>query len=471
MIDEYGEGVPLAYCLTEREDENSITAFLKIVKDTCGQITANDFLSDDASQYFSSWQTIFGNGAKKRLCSWHVYKNWKQQLRNKVSNKKKEDDIINRLISIRNSKDEETAKRNLDQLIKNLSTDKSTKAFASYLKSYYQKRIKEWIYCDRSVLIPNTNMHIEALHRLIKCIFLNSKRIQRISRCIEILKELTEQKELDRMVKIVKRKRTKKTKEIFNDHQKAVDTIENYELSRFYDDDESGKPNAKLKFFCKHYECANDFFICYLNLFIGDIIFEVISKVESNKDSKMMDKKVLKEEKLTKPSTYYVTQKKVPSDHSCERYCHFCIACSHQFECTCSKFIIKRQLCKHIHMIAIDFDVKLTNIEPESVKLPPVLKSIYKSDYEMCDLNDDKTVDHKNVKDQKDTLLEDCKFLAHNLVQYAEKLSESEDITDLFLFKDKLKSFCSKFETKIQSKSFPDDNFKKRKLDRQNRFI
>lgn len=240
MIDEYGEGVPLAYCLSEREDENAISAFLYIVKETAGQINAKDFLSDDASQYFNSWKSVFGGNIKKRLCSWHVFKNWKQQLRLKIGDPNKEKEILNKLISIRDSKDEQSASDNLDNLIKDLNKNNKTKQFGSYLKSYYQKRINEWIYCDRDVLIPNTNMHIEALHRLIKCIFLNSKRIQKISRCIEILKELTEQKELDRLVKIVKRKCTKKTREIFNDHQKAIDSIENYDLSRFYEDDESG---------------------------------------------------------------------------------------------------------------------------------------------------------------------------------------------------------------------------------------
>lgn len=207
--------------------------------------------------------------------------------------------------------------------------------------------------------------------------------------------------------------------------------------------------------------------------FIGNIIFEVIKNVKNGEENKKKNKEA--DFKLIKPSVYYVTQIKVPSDHTCERYCKFCIACAHQFECTCSKFIIKRQLCKHIHMIATDFDVKLTNIEPESSKLPSFLEPVDDFNCEIYSSNDENNLKRhlvtENSKDQKTILLEDCKFLVNNLFQHAEKLFQSDDVTALFLFKDKLKSFGSKFETKIESESFQEDQTKKRKLDRQNRYF
>jgi hypothetical protein len=47
---------------------------------------------------------------------------------------------------------------------------------------------------------------------------------------------MTHQKELDRLVKQIKGA-TKKSRVMFNNHDKAVKQIENYELSLFYIDD------------------------------------------------------------------------------------------------------------------------------------------------------------------------------------------------------------------------------------------
>lgn len=212
MLDERMEGVPLAYCFAEKEDFNSISTFLKCVKLLSGNIDALDFLSDDANAYYNSWKEVFGSKAKKRLCSWHVFKNWKQQLKSKVKNNEKEEEILKILILIRNSNSLDKSKQDLEKLIKQLSNDKRTKEFGQYLKSFYLKRIDQWVYADRSVLIPNTNMHIESLHRLIKVIYLNGMRIQKISKCVDILKELTNQKAVDRIVKMVKGRCTKKTR-------------------------------------------------------------------------------------------------------------------------------------------------------------------------------------------------------------------------------------------------------------------
>ena len=43
LIDEFGNGVPLAFCISEKEDENTITTFLNCVKETVGIIKGDFF--------------------------------------------------------------------------------------------------------------------------------------------------------------------------------------------------------------------------------------------------------------------------------------------------------------------------------------------------------------------------------------------------------------------------------------------
>jgi hypothetical protein len=171
MIDEFGNGVPLAFCLSERENEKTITAFLHCVSKFTGQIQTEYFMSDDASQLFNSWRKIMGD-ATKILCSWHVYKNWKKQVKEMVISTGRQKQILDRLVAVRNERDFEKAKSNFEKLISELASNSSTESFAKYLKSYYFKRMDQWLYCRRGILIPNTNMHIEQLHRLIKIVYM-----------------------------------------------------------------------------------------------------------------------------------------------------------------------------------------------------------------------------------------------------------------------------------------------------------
>lgn len=143
--DEYGNGVPVAFGLSEREYETTINTFLKCVFKLTGKINAKYFMSDDANQYYSAWQSVMGQ-AKKNLFAWHVLKNWKQQVKQKVKDSKKQELILKKLINIRNAPDKEKCEFLFNELIKELDRNKSTSDFVKYLKSYYSKRLDQWAY-------------------------------------------------------------------------------------------------------------------------------------------------------------------------------------------------------------------------------------------------------------------------------------------------------------------------------------
>ena len=80
VVDEFGEGYPVAWCLCNREDQILMTIFMKQLHTRVGNLIPEWFMSDDAHQFFNSWTAVFGRGPKKLLCTWHVDRAWRQAL-------------------------------------------------------------------------------------------------------------------------------------------------------------------------------------------------------------------------------------------------------------------------------------------------------------------------------------------------------------------------------------------------------
>ena len=50
VLDEYGEGMPVGWMISNREDGTVIVEFLKSIKNRVGNLEADFFMSDDAEQ-------------------------------------------------------------------------------------------------------------------------------------------------------------------------------------------------------------------------------------------------------------------------------------------------------------------------------------------------------------------------------------------------------------------------------------
>lgn len=347
-IDDFGNGIPLAFCISEKEDEATITTFLECVKQTVGQISSDFFLSDDAGQYFKSWSKVMKH-CKKILCSWHVLKNWKENLNSKLNGLKDKDVVMNnilkKLIHIKDLEIKEHANDKFSKYVNELISNKSTKSFGQYLKSYYLKRTSEFFTCERPIFIPNTNMHIESFHKLIKYIYLKSNRIKKISNLIEVLKEIVCQVKVDRIVKLKKRKNNKKSRSNYQNHPKAMSKSNLYSIELFHNQDE---------------------------------VYEVYQ--------------VFKNDKIN--IKYYLTVNY--NDHNCNNYCKLCKTCPHQISCSCIRYRLKNEMCKHVHMLSLKFGI--VNDSQFKLKDPSI-------DHEN-DSNLEFNLDFdKNFNDKKDNLI------------------------------------------------------------------
>ena len=65
VVDEFGEGFPVAWCFSNREDKTLLVNFLKHLKQRSGNITPEWLMSDDAEQFYSAWIDTFDGNPRK----------------------------------------------------------------------------------------------------------------------------------------------------------------------------------------------------------------------------------------------------------------------------------------------------------------------------------------------------------------------------------------------------------------------
>ena len=56
VINEYGEGIPVAWMLSNREDAISLIPFFAAIKGSSGVVSPSWIMSDDADNYFNAWK-------------------------------------------------------------------------------------------------------------------------------------------------------------------------------------------------------------------------------------------------------------------------------------------------------------------------------------------------------------------------------------------------------------------------------
>lgn len=59
VVDEYGEGFPVAWCFSNKEDHTLLSNFYEAIKRKVGALTPLWFMSDLAEQFYSAWIAVF----------------------------------------------------------------------------------------------------------------------------------------------------------------------------------------------------------------------------------------------------------------------------------------------------------------------------------------------------------------------------------------------------------------------------
>lgn len=112
---------------------------------------------------------------------------------------------------------------NLASLRLHLLQANSTRSFGQYFDTYWLRRKEKWAYCYRVGLGINTNMYVEAFHRVFKYQYLKGKYNKRVDKCLLALPKYDRDKSFDRVIKLVKGKPTHEIRIIQDRHAKSLE--------------------------------------------------------------------------------------------------------------------------------------------------------------------------------------------------------------------------------------------------------
>lgn len=149
VIDEFGQGFPSAWCLSSHED-----------------FTTMFFMSDMAPQFYNAWVAVMGDPRPiKLICTWHVDKAWKEELRKKIGDISIEAEVYKMLRIVLQQPEENTFKDCLQALRNRLKSTAKCEQFNEYFNKEWEPKKEQWAYCYSKGLQINTNMYVEAFHR------------------------------------------------------------------------------------------------------------------------------------------------------------------------------------------------------------------------------------------------------------------------------------------------------------------
>ncbi|XP_050315270.1 uncharacterized protein LOC126749605 [Anthonomus grandis grandis] len=230
IIDDFGEGVPVAFMFSNRKDTYVYHVFFKTIMTRIGKINARTFMSDLAESLYKAWCSIMGQVRYHLFYSWHVDRAWQTNL-SKIRSKDKRSEIYQILKVLQSEIDEVEFEKKLVSAINIMLDDDDTKIFGSYFQLNYLKNTKQWAYCFRKSTGINTNMRLESMHKVIKYFYLNHKKIRRLDKGLHAVLRYIKNKNVERIIKLTKGKNTIYNRDIFKRHKLAFQSTFNYTVN------------------------------------------------------------------------------------------------------------------------------------------------------------------------------------------------------------------------------------------------
>ncbi|CAH0545956.1 unnamed protein product [Brassicogethes aeneus] len=320
--DETKAGFPVAFMISNRQDQMIQEIFLGALKEKLGTdapISTEFLMTDDDVKYYNAWVKTMSNSPRRLLCTWHLLKNWNIQGKRKLKTQELKNTMRKDMRKILTATNVQSFQKNKENYLKILQEQNETE-FITYLQKYYfcnEARIMSWAFCYRSEVGINTNMALESLNRYIKKEKLHNNGYIRLEKLLDVLEEVVDDKMWKRIISIKRPHRN---------------TYQGRTVAKAHRQAELIKNCVKVKGF-------------------GSFI------IKSNE------------------KTYCVTYKETCLSKNCrEMFCEACKVCFHKYRCECIEYVVKSTTCKHVHVVAM-YEQKqlLNNISfNEEINLNPI---------------------------------------------------------------------------------------------------
>ena len=150
VMDEFGEGFPVAWCYSNREDLVMLNNFFHHIKNKVGNVHPEWFMPDDASQYYKCWSQVFKRQPKRLLCICHVDRAWRNAI-SRINEQELQISVYHTLRVLVEEQNTETFHTLMDGAIKQWQGNPKLEVFYKYFSHEYLYRgpiIQEKSWCQ-----------------------------------------------------------------------------------------------------------------------------------------------------------------------------------------------------------------------------------------------------------------------------------------------------------------------------------
>jgi len=212
VIDDHGEGYPAAFCYSNTVTESSMCAFLSVCREAAGTDLSDVILmTDDTELYANAWTRVMGRPAKRLLCTWHVDRAWRRNLSRVKGDRSTQAAVYKTLRSLMELTDQEFFNLKLQQFVCSLNEDDKTRDFGFYFEREYARRPELWACSYRLGLRVHNNMHLEAMHRVLKHVHMQGRKVRCMDKSIHALMQFMRSKMTDAMPSVTVEEIVKQT--------------------------------------------------------------------------------------------------------------------------------------------------------------------------------------------------------------------------------------------------------------------
>ena len=219
VLDQFQEGIPVAWAISNREDKTALVCILQSLKKRNGLIKPQWFMSDMAPQFFKAWKDISSEETTTYLwCIWHVDRAWRDGLKRYINDLEERKKTYHQLRTLMLEKE----KRKFTEMLTKFLTLNSNPLFLDYFRTLYCKHSENWAMCYRIGTPMNTNMYSEAFHRVLKIVYLHHKRNKWLDHLIHIVLKISRDKAFEQLQKLEKGKTSQRICEINKRHKRII---------------------------------------------------------------------------------------------------------------------------------------------------------------------------------------------------------------------------------------------------------
>jgi len=178
VIDDYGEGFPVAFCISSKVDQIGMKVFLEHVRTAIGHTVAGAVLmTDDSPAYVNSWRSVMGPPDHHILCAWHIDWSWRKNLSKIKHSSEVTSQVYKTLRVVLETDNKEKFHDMLNSLLESMEAVDSMSEFLSYFRHEYASRPEVWAYSYRLGLHCHRSMHLESLQRTLKQVFKQGRKV------------------------------------------------------------------------------------------------------------------------------------------------------------------------------------------------------------------------------------------------------------------------------------------------------